>query len=240
MCLVVDTGSLTILRAHRTVLTLVSIEAYLQPREACQEGKRRTHRTDGVAIGAAASPSQDEEHHQRDSCNDEHRQRAHPDVDTVEGITVRPFCQGGQQVIAHLPQWLEDHCGDAAKGTVGCQQLEQRAYMGNAGNHKHHQHGIAQPAHFPGIVVLVLFPAEPRQDVLKYTQWTDHRAIDTPEDERQHNEHHDDHHVEGHHCRQKLNLAEPAEPRVECPREVEEKQCYQDEEHRCKCGSDFT
>ena len=69
----VNTGSLTVLGAKRTILALIYIETDFQPRETREEGEHRSHRTDCITIGTATAPSQDKEHHQRYCCNHKHR-----------------------------------------------------------------------------------------------------------------------------------------------------------------------
>ena len=81
MVLEVDARGFTIPGTERAVVALVSVNLYAQPRESGQEREQRTHRTDGVAIGASSPPSQHYEQHQRCYGNDEHRQRLQPYVD---------------------------------------------------------------------------------------------------------------------------------------------------------------
>ena len=56
--LIVDAGSLTVLRTQRAVLALVHIEVHLQPRELGKDAQRSTHGTDGVAIRATIAPGE--------------------------------------------------------------------------------------------------------------------------------------------------------------------------------------
>ena len=234
MRLIVDTGGLAVLRAHRAVLALILIEADLQPREAGEETQDGTDGTDGIAVGTPTSPGQHQKHHQRHGGNDKHRQRLHPDIHGVEGVTVSLLCEIGQQVIAQHPDRLQEHRGNAAIGTIWRQQLEERTDTRQGSHHEHHQHGIAQPAHLLRVTVLVLFPTQLCQDVLKHAQRTDDGTIDAPEDERQQQECHDDHDVQRHYGRQELDLGQPAQPGVQRPRKVEEEQRDQCKEHRCK------
>ena len=169
MVFIIDAGCFAVFRTHRAVLALISIETDFQKGETGEERQDSTHRTDGVAVSASPSPCQHKEHHKGDGGNDEYRQRLHPHIDGVEGIAVGALCKYSQHIITELPDWLENHGGDTAVGTVRRQQLEEGANAGHCGDDEDHQHGIAQPAHFLGIAVLILLPMETGKDILKDT-----------------------------------------------------------------------
>ena len=71
MVLIVNTGSLAVLRAKAAVAAFVSIEMNLHPRETSEEAQHCSHGADGVAIGTAAAPCQESDGEEANQCNDE-------------------------------------------------------------------------------------------------------------------------------------------------------------------------
>ena len=80
---------------------------------------------------------------------------------------------------------------------------------------------------------------ESSQDILEDTQWTDNGTVDSSEEERQHDKCHNDDDIECHHGRQELDFSKPSQPTMHRPREIEEKQGNQYENHCCEDRSDF-
>ena len=186
MRLEIDARRFAVLRAERAVLALVLVEMNLQERETGKETEHRAYRTDGVAVGASASPGQDEEDDYRRKGYDEHGQRLHPHVDAVEGVAFGSFGDACQHVVAQHVKRLENAGHDASKGAVGRQQLDKAAYAGDDGDDEERRHDVAQPflLRRVGVAVLLRLLAQPSEDVLHDAQRTDDRAVDASEDKR--------------------------------------------------------
>ena len=98
----VDAGGLAVLGAQAAGLALIGIKIDLKPRETRQLGKNGTHRADGVAIGAAATPCQHGDDNECRQGNEEGGQALHPHIHAVECVAIHPLGHRGQQVVAPL------------------------------------------------------------------------------------------------------------------------------------------
>ena len=212
-------------------LAHVRVDHRTEHREAGEEAQRRAHGADGVAIRATVLPGEDDHHHESDGGHDEGGQAPQPDLLRVEGVTVRPLSDRGEEVVYPEVHRLEQVLDDASPGAVRGQQGHERLYAHDEGDDEERPHSIAQPLHLRAVAVrlavLVLALAgdvQVRHSVLEDAQRADDGAIDTPEDERQEDEADDDGHIEGHYGRQELDLRHPAQPSVQRSGEVQEQQ----------------
>ena len=107
---------------------------------------------------------------------------------------------------------------------------------------EHAQHAVAQPRQGGRMAVAVLLAllCEPGYNVLEDAQRADDRTIDTAQQQGENHQGQYHSHIQCQQGGEELDLGHPAEPRVQCSREVEEQQGNQRKENDSQGQSDFT
>ena len=181
----VDAGRLAVAGAKSAAVSLRGVYDGFEEGVFGQETEHRTHWANRVAVGAPASPCQDEQYDKSNCGYDEGGQAFHPHLRFVEGIAVCPLRQVCQQVVTPLIDRSKKVGSDTPVGTVWLKQRSDgmETYACNEGNEKQCQHSIAQPFSCRGIAETVFLPfaGKPGNDILKYTERTDYGAIDASE-----------------------------------------------------------
>ena len=127
-------------------------------------------------------------------------------------------------------------------------RFDQRRYRRGSKCHyreEYDQNSISECSQRPAVLeaVEILFlclPVNPRDDVLHHSQWTDYRAIDPSEQQREQQQSCHNAEVQRQHSRNELNLCHPPEIEVNHSREVEEEEGDADEENCREGNSDFS
>ena len=240
----VDARCLALAGAHATSVALREVDVRFQQREACQETQDRPHRTDRVAIGAAITPSQHRDYYQADQSHHEGTYTFNIGIHPIESIAVRLLSEIGQEIISCLINRCEQVGGDAAIRTIGGQQGHQGTDTRQTSDHENGQHDIAKDRLRRRVAKTELFlfalSTHPRDHILHHAQRTDHRAIDTPQEQGQDHQSHNHAHIQRIKSRPELDLGHPAKPSMDRPREVEEQQGDQHKENRCGKDSYFS
>ena len=236
----VDARSLAVAGTFAALAAFVGIEAHFKKREAGEKSEDCADGADGVAISATAVEGEGENYHENGDCDYERGQRAHPNVDGVEGVTFVMFGNGGEQVVAGFVGGFENVGHDDAKTAVRLKQSHERARAEEESGDKHEEEAVAQPFPFGREGVAVLFSAKTRHNVLHDAQRTNHRAIDAAENERQDDKDGYNGEIQGKQGRQELDFGGPAEPEVQDTRNVEEKERDSHEQQYGEGNSDFS
>ena len=235
MVLGVDTRCLAILGTKTTTITLRCINHRLQEREAREEAKYCTYRTNGVAICTAILERQYEKNHQCNQCHRKSNATLHPYIDTIESIAIHAFCPCSQQVISPLVNRSQEGRCNASKCTIRSKQSCNRTHTCYQCYDQYTEHDIAEDIHRLGIAITVFlyFLTHPTENVLQYAQRTNHRTIDTSHEKSEQYQSYHYTKIQGQNSRQELNLRHPAEPCMNTSCKIEEEQSDQHEEYSC-------
>lgn len=246
MVLGIDARSLATACAQAAIDAFFGVDNGSEQRIARQESEYRSDRTDGVAPCATVAPCQHRDNSKRRESHSECRRALYPHVGFVEGITSGTLGNPRRQIVARLPYRGEQILGDATERAVRCNQSRQTAYHKSSARNKRDdeqsEHTVTQPRKRLGIAEAVALHSacDGRNAVLHHSQRADYRTVDSSEQQRKYHQYGDYTEIQSQQSRQELNLRQPAEPRMERPRKVEEQQRNEYEAYDGECNSDFS
>ena len=235
----VDAGGFAVALAFATVLALLGVDVYLEERLLADESEQRSDGTNRVAPSASVLPGQ--------YCDDAQTQQGYhkrtdalePDVNRIECVTVVMFCNRCQAVVRQLVERSEDGRYDAAISAVG---EDESAQPGNAQSQRgacHNQHGVAQHMLCGRVVVLVLLPAQPGDEVLHHAKRTDDGAVDAPRQQREGDDEEQSPDVQSQQRWNELDFGHPSQVGLRSSCEVQQEPGNQHPEDDGECQTDF-
>ena len=213
MLLRIDAVRLTITSTQAARVALGSIYDRAENSPLRKITEQCADRADSVAIASSTAPSSDTDHKQSHHSHNERRQRTQPQLMRAKHIAIASLSPRSKQIIAPYPDRLTQRSHHASVSTIRRQQSHHSINAEHRADDKKHHNHQASPScsRFVTETIATETRANPRDNILENTHRTDHRAIQTAQKERQHNQRNDDRHIEGKYCRKKLNLSQPTE-----------------------------
>ena len=204
-----------------TRFALVGLDVNANNTLSRKNSEQSAYRTKTIAIETSVDPCHNENDNERHCSNYEDGHRAHPNTDLIIVVVARCFTPIGQDVIAHLIQWLQQHRDNATKRAVRCKQLNKSTEACKEANNKQCENSVPKNAEsfavFVGetpkatfVLVKFEFARNPRDNILHNAQWANHRTIDTT---HEHGDGQKDYHhnpIKSEQSRQKLQLGHPS------------------------------
>ena len=116
---------------------------------------------------------------------------------------------------------------------------------GDKGDYEQCQYSISEPVDGRGVteaetVLLLCLAVDPRDDVLRHSERTDHRTIDSAEKKGQYKQHRHYSEIQGQEGRKELYLRHPSEPCVDRSCEIQEEKRHAYKEDGRQDDSNFS